>query len=68
MFISSDRRGQLIGSINATRLPLRCRLWKSIVLTASILRRSPVTISRGVSPNGREVERLEKLEAERARP
>ena len=44
-------------------------LWKSIVLTASILLPlAAFIISRGIKPYGREVERLEKLEAQSAAP
>jgi MFS family permease len=61
--------GQLIGSITQRVFGSDADLWKSIVLTASILLPlAAFTISRGVKPYGREVERLEKLEAERARP
>ena len=62
--------GQLIGSRHAARLRHSdADLWKSIVLTASILLPlAAFTISRGIKPYGREVERLEKLEAQGARP
>jgi hypothetical protein len=39
-------------------------LWKAIALTASILLPlAAYTISRGIKPYGREVERLEAIEA-----
>jgi len=58
--------GQMIGSITQRVFGSDADLWKSIVLTASILLPlAAFTISRGVKPYGREVERLEKLEAER---
>jgi hypothetical protein len=42
-------------------------LWKSIALTASImLPLAAIVISRGVRPYGREIERLEQLEAQSA--
>ena len=57
--------GQLIGSVTQRVFHSDADLWKSIVLTASILLPlAAFTISRGVKPYGREVERLEKLEAE----
>jgi MFS family permease len=61
--------GQLIGSVTQRVFHSDADLWKSIVLTASILLPlAAFIISRGVKPYGREVERLEKLEAERATP
>ncbi len=60
--------GQLIGSVTQRVFHSDADLWKSIVLTASILLPlAAFTISRGIKPYGREVERLEKLEAESAR-
>ncbi len=61
--------GQLIGSVTQRVFHSEADLWKSIVLTASILLPlAAFTISRGVKPYGREVERLEKLEAQSAKP
>jgi MFS family permease len=58
--------GQMIGSITQRVFHSDADLWKSILLTASILLPlAAFTISRGVKPYGREVERLERLEAER---
>jgi MFS family permease len=59
--------GQMIGSVTQRVFGSDADLWKSIVLTASIL--LPIAafiISRGIRPYGREVERLEQLEAGRA--
>ncbi len=54
--------GQLIGSVTQRVFHAEADLWKSIVLTASILLPlAAFSISRGVKPYGREVERLEKL-------
>src|SRR5216110_143325 len=59
--------GQLIGSVTQRVFGNDADLWKSIVLTASILLPlAAFTISRGIKPYGREVERLEKLEARSA--
>ncbi len=56
--------GQLIGSVTQRVFHSDADLWKSIVLTAAILLPlAAFTISRGVRPYGREVERLEQLEA-----
>jgi hypothetical protein len=61
--------GLLIGSVTQRVFHADADLWKSIVLTASILLPlAAFTISRGIKPYGREVERLEKLEALRASP
>jgi MFS family permease len=61
--------GQMIGSVTQRVFHSDADLWKSIVLTASILLPlAAFTISRGIKPYGREVERLEKLEARGARP
>jgi MFS family permease len=61
--------GQLIGSVTQRVFHSDADLWKSIVLTASILLPlAAFTISRGVRPYGREIERLEVLEAQSAAP
>jgi MFS family permease len=61
--------GQMIGSITQRVFGSDRDLWKSIVLTAGVLLPlAAFTISRGIKPYGREVERLEKLEAERTSP
>ena len=61
--------GQLIGSVTQRVFHSEADLWKSIVLTASILLPlAAFTISRGIKPYGREVERLETLEAQGAKP
>ena len=52
--------GQLIGSVTQRVFGGDSDLWKSMVLTASILLPlAAFTISRGIGPYGREVERLE---------
>ncbi len=68
MFIVFGALGsQLIGSITQ-RVFSDSELWKSIVLTASILMPlAAFTISRGIKPYGREVERLEAIENSSAR-
>ena len=59
--------GQLIGSVTQRVFGSDADLWKSIVITASILLPlAALTISRGIRPYGREVERIEKLEASSA--
>jgi MFS family permease len=59
--------GQMIGSVTQRVFRNDADLWKSIVLTAAILLPlAAFTISRGVRPYGREVERLEQLEAQGA--
>ena len=59
--------GQLIGSVTQRVFHSDADLWKSIVLTASILMPlAAYSISRGIRPYGREVERLELLEAKSA--
>ena len=59
--------GQLIGSVTQRVFHSDADLWKSIVLTASILLPlAALTISRGVRPYGREITRLEQLEAQSA--
>ncbi len=56
--------GKLFGSVTQRVFHSDADLWKSIVLTAAILLPlAAFTISRGVRPYGREVERLEQLEA-----
>jgi MFS family permease len=61
--------GQLIGTVTQRVFHADADLWKSIALTASILMPlAALIISRGIKPYGREVERLEKLEAQGARP
>jgi MFS family permease len=61
--------GQLIGSVTQRIFGNDADLWKSLVLTASILLPlAAYSISRGIKPYGREVERLEKLEAQGAKP
>jgi MFS family permease len=61
MFIVFGALGsQLIGSVTQRVFGSDAELWKSIVLTASILMPlAAVAISRGIEPYGREVERLE---------
>jgi hypothetical protein len=59
--------GQLIGSVTQRVFHSDADLWKSIVLTASILLPlAALTISRGVRPYGHEIIRLEQLEAQSA--
>jgi MFS family permease len=59
--------GQLIGSITQRVFGTDSALWKSILLTASILLPlAAFTISRGIRPYGREVVRIEQLEAQSA--
>jgi MFS family permease len=56
--------GQVIGTVTQRVFHSDASLWKAIALTASIL--TPLAafaISRGIKPYGREVERLEALEA-----
>jgi MFS family permease len=64
MFIVFGALGsQLIGSITQRVFHSDADLWKTIVLTASILMPAAAfAISRGIKPYGREVERLEALE------
>jgi MFS family permease len=58
---------QLIGSVTQRVFHSDADLWKSIVLTASVLLPlAAFTISRGITPYGREVARLEQLEAQGA--
>ena len=65
MFIVFGAIGsQLIGSLTQRLFHSDADLWKTIVLTASVLMPlAAITISRGIRPYGREVERLEALEA-----
>jgi MFS family permease len=64
MFIVFGALGsQLIGSITQRVFGSDADLWKTIVLTGSILMPlAAFAISRGIKPYGREVERLEALE------
>jgi len=56
--------GQLIGSVTQRVFHSDADLWKSLVLTASILMPlATLVISLGIKPYGREVERLEALES-----
>jgi len=58
---------QLIGSVTQRVFRNDAYLWKSIALTAAILLPlAAFTISRGIKPYGREVVRLEQLEAQNA--
>ncbi len=68
MFIVFGALGsQLIGSITQRVFGSDASLWKSIVLTASVLMPlAAFTISRGIKPYGREVERLEAIEMQTA--
>jgi MFS family permease len=61
MFIWFGALGsQLIGTVTQRVFHSDADLWKSIVLTASILMPlAALTISRGIKPYGREIERLE---------
>jgi MFS family permease len=62
MFIVFGALGsQLIGTVTQRVFGSEADLWKSIVLTASVLMPlAAFAISRGIKPYGREVERLEK--------
>ena len=68
MFIVFGALGsQLIGTITQRIFQSDALLWKTIVLTASVLMPlAALTISRGIKPYGQEVERLEALEAQAA--
>jgi MFS family permease len=68
MFIFFGALGsQLIGSVTHRIFGNDADLWKSLVLTASILLPlAAFSISRAVKPYGREVERLDQIEAARA--
>jgi len=61
MFIVFGALGsQLIGTITQRVFGSAADLWKSILLTASVLMPlAAFAISRGIKPYGREVERLE---------
>jgi MFS family permease len=65
MFIVFAALGsQLIGSITQRVFHSDAKLWATMVLTASVLMPlAAFAISRGIKPYGREVERLEALEA-----
>jgi hypothetical protein len=64
MFIVFGALGsQLIGTITQRVFQSDALLWKTIVLTASVLMPlAAFAISRGIKPYGREVARLEALE------
>jgi MFS family permease len=64
MFIVFGALGsQLIGTVTQRLFGSDAMLWKTIVLTASVLMPlAAISISRGIKPYGREVERLEALE------
>jgi MFS family permease len=64
MFIVFGALGsQLIGSVTQRVFGSDADLWKTVVLTSSILMPAAAfAISRGIKPYGREVERLEALE------
>ena len=64
MFIVFGALGsQLIGSVTQRVFGSDSDLWKTVVLTSSILMPAAAfAISRGIKPYGREVERLEALE------
>jgi len=68
MFIFFGAIGaQVIGSVNQHVFHSDADLWKSMLLTSAILLPlAAFTISRGIRPYGREVERLEQLEARSA--
>jgi MFS family permease len=65
MFIVFGAIGsQLIGTITQRVFHSDAALWKTLVLTASVLMPlAALVISRGIKPYGREVERLEAIEA-----
>jgi len=64
MFIVFGALGsQLIGTVTQRLFGADAMLWKTIVLTASVLMPlAAISISRGIKPYGREVARLEALE------
>ncbi len=64
MFIVFGALGsQLIGTVTQRVFGADAMLWKTIVLTASVLMPlAAISISRGIKPYGREVARLEALE------
>jgi len=56
--------GQLIGSVTQRVFHHDADLWKAMVSTAAVLMPlAAISISRGIKPYGREVERLDALEA-----
>lgn len=56
--------GQLIGSVTQRVFHSDADLWKSMICTAAVLMPlAAFSISRGIKPYGREVERLEAIEA-----
>src|SRR5487761_2071638 len=60
--------GQLIGSVTQRVFHSDADLWKTRVLTAAVLMPlAAFSISRGIKPYGREVRRIEALEAAEAR-
>jgi MFS family permease len=65
MFIVFGALGsQLIGTLTQRLFGSDAMLWKTIVLTASVLMPlAAISISRGIKPYGREVERLTALES-----
>jgi MFS family permease len=65
MFIAFGALGsQMIGSVTQRVFHADADLWKSLVLTASItMPLAALIISLGIKPYGREVERIEALEA-----
>ena len=65
MFIVFGALGsQLIGTLTLRVFGSDAKLWETIVLTASVLMPlAALVISRGIRPYGREVARLEALEA-----
>jgi hypothetical protein len=66
MFIFFGAMGALvIGSINQYLMGGEANLWKTMALTAAVLMPlAAISISFGVKPFGREIERLEALEAQ----
>jgi MFS family permease len=68
MFIGFGALGsQLIGSLTQRLFRSDADLWKTMILAASVLMPlAAFAISRGVKPYGREVERLEALEAQQS--
>jgi MFS family permease len=70
MFIFFGAMGAVvIGSINQYLMGGEAQLWKTMALTAAILMPlGAISIAFGVKPFGREIERLEALEAEQAAP
>jgi MFS family permease len=68
MFIGFGAIGsQLVGSLTQRLFHADSDLWKSMVLVASVLMPlAAFTISRGIKPYGREVERLEAIEGQQS--